>query len=67
MSNLSQVTVLYSENRLQTTIKIPASTKVVDVGKRGSEEILNHLHNQPGIPETISIDDNCTDFYPGII
>jgi hypothetical protein len=67
MSNLRQVTVLYGENKLQQTIKLPASTTITDAKKIGSEEILNHLRNQPGVPSSISIDDECTDFYPGII
>jgi hypothetical protein len=65
--SLSRVTVLYSENKLQTTIKFPSSTTVADVKRRGSEDILNHLCNQPGVSETISIDDDRTEFHPGII
>lgn len=67
MSNLSQITVLYGENKLQKTIKLPASTTVTDAKKVGSKEILNHLRLQPGVPSSISIDDECTDFYPGTI
>ena len=65
MSNLSQVTILYGENKLQKTIKLPASTTVTDAKKTGSEVILKHLRDQPGVPSSISIDDDCTDFYPG--
>ena len=65
MSNLSQVTILYGEHKLQQTIKLPASTTVTDAKKKGSEVILKHLRNQPGVPPSISIDDECTDFYPG--
>ena len=67
MSNFSQVTVLYGEKKLQTTIKFLSSTTVADAKKRGSEKIQEYLRNQPGVPETVAIDDDCTDFYPGII
>ena len=66
MSN-RKVTVLYGENKLQKTIALPASATVTDAKKISSEEILKHLRLQPGVPSTISIDDECTDFYPGII
>jgi hypothetical protein len=65
MSNLSQVTIVYGENKLQKTIKLPASTTVTDAKKTGSDIILKHLRDQPGVPPSISIDDECTDFYPG--
>jgi hypothetical protein len=67
MSDLKQVTLLYGENKLQNRIWLPLSTSVKDVKKTGSEIIIKHLHNQPGVPSSISIDDDCTDFYPGII
>ena len=50
MSNLSQVTILYGENKLQKTIKLPSSTTVTDAKKKGSEVILQHLHDQSGVP-----------------
>lgn len=65
MSNLSQVTILYGENKLQKTIKLPASTTVTDAKKIGSDVILKHLRDQPGVLPSISIDDECTDFYSG--
>jgi hypothetical protein len=67
MSKLCTVTVLYGENKLQKTIKLPASTTVKDAKEAGSREILNHLRVQPGVPSPITLDDDCTDLYPGII
>lgn len=67
MSNLRQVTVLYGENKLQRTIKLPSSTTVIDAKAAGSNEILKHLCLQPGVPSPIILDDDCTDFYPGMI
>ena len=67
MSNFRQVTVLYGENKLQMTVKLPPSTTVTDAKAAGSEEILKHLRRQPGVPSPITIDDDCTDFYPGMI
>jgi len=66
MSNRCQVTVLYSENKLQRTISLdPAlASTVADAKKSGSEIFLDHFRDQPGIPPSISIDDDCTDFYP---
>jgi hypothetical protein len=67
MSNRQKVTVLYGENKLQKTISLPASATVGAAKKAGSEEILKHLHLQPGVPATISLDHECTDFYPGTV
>jgi hypothetical protein len=61
------MTVLYSEKRLQKTLSFPASVTIEDAKKIGSEEILKHLRLQPGVPPGISIDDECTDFYPSMI
>jgi len=58
---------MYGENKLQKTITLPTSATVTDAKKIGSEEILKHLRLQPGVPSAISIDDECTDFYPGMI
>ena len=66
MSNQTQVTVLYGENKLQKTISLPASTTVAIVKKFSSQEILEHLCLQPGVPTDVSVDDECTDFYPGM-
>jgi hypothetical protein len=66
-NNRYEVTVLYGEKNLQRTLSFPASTTVRDAKKIGSKEILDHLRCQPGVPPSISIDDECTDFYPGII
>jgi hypothetical protein len=65
MSNRRQVTVLYGENKLQKTISLPASATVATAKKIGSDEILQHLRLQPGVPSDISLDDDCIDFYPG--
>jgi hypothetical protein len=67
MSNQSQVTVLYGENKLQKTISLPASAMVATAKTFGSQEILDHLRLQPGVPSDVSLDDDCTDFYPGMI
>jgi hypothetical protein len=67
MSNQTQVTVLYGENKLQKTISLPASATIATAKKFGSQEILEHIHHQPGVPTDISLDYECTDFYPGII
>ncbi|KIM92063.1 hypothetical protein PILCRDRAFT_83388 [Piloderma croceum F 1598] len=64
MSNRRQVTVLYSENKLQKTISLPASATIATAKKIGSDEILQHLRLQPGVPSDISLDDDCIDFYP---
>jgi hypothetical protein len=65
MSNRT-VTVLYGEHKLQKTVSVPASFTVTDAKKSGSKEILKYLRLQPGVPAAISIDDDCTDFYPGM-
>jgi hypothetical protein len=66
MSNRRQVTVLYGENKLQKTISLPASATVAAAKKIGSDEILQHLRLQSGVPPAISLDDECTDFYPSM-
>jgi hypothetical protein len=63
MSNQTQVTVLYGENKLQKTISLPASAMIATGKKFGSQE---HLRLQPGVPTDVSLDGECTDFYPGI-
>jgi hypothetical protein len=65
MGDRRKVTVLYGENKLQKTISLPASATVAAAKKIGSDEILKHLRLQPGVPP-ISLDDECTDFYPGM-
>jgi hypothetical protein len=67
MSVRRNVTVLYGEKKLQKTISLPAATTVAITKKAGSDEILNHLRLQAGIPQDISIDQECTDFYPGTV
>jgi len=64
MSPLCQVTVLYGENKLQHTIKLESSTTVAQAKQAGSTEILKHLGSQPGVPSPITLDGDCTDFYP---
>jgi len=66
MVDLRKVTVLYSEHKLQKTIFIPATATVAIAKKIGSDEILNHLRLQPGVPSGISLNDEGTDFYPDV-
>jgi hypothetical protein len=66
MTDLRTVTILYGEKKLQKTIAIPSSTTVKDTKKICTDELLKHLQSQSGVP-SISIDDECTDFYPGMI
>lgn len=40
---------------------------MIDAKAAGSNEILKHLRLQPGVPSPIILDDDCTDFYPGMI
>ena len=61
------MTVLYGESKLQKTISLPASATVATVKQFGSQEILDHLQLQPGVPTDVSLDDDCMDFYPGMI
>jgi len=67
MSICRNVTVLYGEKKLQKTISLPAATTVTITKKASSDKILNHLCLQVGIPQDISIDQECTDFYPGTV
>ena len=67
MAQRLNVTVMYGENKLQKTISLPATATVAASKKAGSVEITNHLRLQAGVPSDISIDDECTDFYPGMI
>jgi len=64
MSSLCQVTVLYGENKLQQTIKLDSSTTVTKAKQAASMQILKHLRSQPGVPSPVTLDGDCTDFYP---
>jgi hypothetical protein len=61
------MTVLFGEKELQQTFSFDSSTTVADAKKHGSERLLEYLHLQPGAPPGLSIDESCTDFYPGMI
>ena len=67
MAQHLNVTVMYGENKLQKTISLPATATVAAAKQAGSVEITNHLRLQAGVPLDLSIDDECTDFYPGMI
>ena len=66
MGDRRQITVLYGEKMLQKTISLHASAIVADAKKFGSDEILQRIHLQRGVP-AISLDDECIDFYPGMM
>jgi hypothetical protein len=67
MSLRRNVTVLYGESKMQKTISLPVTAIVSTAKKSGSDQILNHLRLQAGVLQDISIDRECTDFYPGMI
>src|ERR1700730_1382742 len=67
MSFRCNVTVLYGESKMQKTILLPVTAIVSTAKKSGSDQILNHLRLQAGVLQDISINQECTDFYPGII
>jgi hypothetical protein len=58
------VAIVYGETKLHRTMSIPTSATVAQAKQAGSETILQHLRLQPGVPSAISLDDECTDFYP---
>jgi len=62
---LKQVTVLYGENKLQTTFKIPDETSPRSAEEFGMKEIRQHLNTleENGMPH-IELDPDCTDFFP---
>ncbi|KAF8878567.1 hypothetical protein BD779DRAFT_1676824 [Infundibulicybe gibba] len=65
MSGRHNVTVLYGEKGLQKTLSFPSSFTLADVKAVASKEILVHPRRLPGVPPTITLDDTCTDIYPG--
>jgi hypothetical protein len=63
--SLRRLTVLFCERELQQTLDIDASTTISEAKKIGSRHLLDYLRGQPNAPPGLSIDDECTDFFPG--
>ena len=62
------ITVLFGERGLQKTIDIHASTTVSQAKKIGADKLVASLRLQLDLPsDSLSIDESCTDFYPGMI
>jgi hypothetical protein len=64
MAARCDIAIVYGETKLHQTMSIPTSATVAQAKLAGSETILQHLRLQPGFPSAISLDDECTDFYP---
>jgi hypothetical protein len=64
-SDRKQVVVLYAETKLQKSIDLPGSATAANAKEEAMVAIRDHLiHMLPGVPP-ISLDPDCTDFYPG--
>ena len=64
MATRCNIAIVYGETKLHQTMSISTSATVAQAKQHGSETILRHLRLQPGVLSTISLDDECTDFYP---
>ncbi|KAG1788935.1 uncharacterized protein HD556DRAFT_1400806 [Suillus plorans] len=62
-SDRKQVVVLYAEAKLQKSIDLPGSLTVARAKEEGMVAIRDHLNTIPGVPP-VSLDPDCTDFYP---
>ncbi|KAG2749374.1 hypothetical protein P692DRAFT_20645627, partial [Suillus brevipes Sb2] len=63
-SDRKQVVVLYAETKLQKSIDLPGSATAANAKEEAMVAIRDHLiHILPGVPP-ISLDPDCTDFYP---
>lgn len=62
-----RLTILYGERNLQTTIDLDASFTISEAKEMGSDQLLTHLHKQPYVPPGLTFDDDCTEFFPGIM
>jgi hypothetical protein len=58
---------MFCERELQTTIDLDASITISKAKEIGSHELLDYLRRQPNAPPDLTIDDECTDFFPGMI
>ena len=61
------LTVLFCERELQKTLDLDASTTISEAKELGSHQLLDYLRHQPDAPPDLSIDHECTDFFPGKI
>ncbi|KIK37183.1 hypothetical protein CY34DRAFT_810576 [Suillus luteus UH-Slu-Lm8-n1] len=62
-SDRKQVVVLYAEAKLQKSMDLPGSLTVAQAKEEGMVAIRDHLNALPGVPP-VSLDPDCTDFYP---
>ncbi|KAG2336056.1 hypothetical protein BDR05DRAFT_953627 [Suillus weaverae] len=62
-SDRKQVVILYAETKLQKSIDLSGSLTVASAKKEGMVAIRDHLNILPGVPP-VSLDPECTDFYP---
>jgi hypothetical protein len=62
-SDRKQVVVLYAETKLQKSMDLPCTLTVAQAKEEGMVAIRDHLNALPGVP-SVSLDPDCTDFYP---
>lgn len=62
-SDRKQVVVLYAETKLQKSMDLPSTLTVAQAKEEGMVAIRDHLNALPGVPP-VSLDPDCTDFYP---
>ena len=61
------LTVMFCERELQKTLDLDASTTISEAKELGTHQLLDYLRHQPDAPPDLSIDKECTDFFPGMI
>lgn len=62
-----RLVVVYSERELQMTIEFLPSTTISKAKEIGARNLLEYLRAQPDAPPDLTIDDDCTDIFPGMI
>jgi hypothetical protein len=62
---LRRLTVMFCEHDLQKTVYVNASATIPQAKAIGSYELMEYL--RPNAPPGLTFDDQCTDFFPGMI
>ena len=62
-----QLIIMYCERELQMSVNFVPSTTISEAKEIGSSYLLKYLHEQPDGPPDVTIDDDCTEFFPGMI
>ena len=59
--------IMYCERALRISVDFLPSTTISEAKEIGSSYLLKYLSEQPDAPPDVTIDDDCTEFLPGII